>query len=55
MKRSQVLREIYILLHCGPDYPTEDEILDKLEELGMLPPDRWNNEGDCYVNEWTPE
>ena len=38
MKRSEVLNELYRLLHCGPDYPTEDEILTKLEELGMKPP-----------------
>lgn len=38
MKRSEMLIEIYRLLHCGADYPTEDEILDKLEDLGMLPP-----------------
>lgn len=38
MKRSEMLNEIYRLLHCQPDYPTEDEILLKIEELGMLPP-----------------
>ena len=39
MKRSEVLQAIYVLLHSGADLPTEEEILSKIEEMGMLPPE----------------
>ena len=38
MKRSEMLQMIYRMLHCQPDYPTEDQILDEIEAAGMLPP-----------------
>ena len=55
MKRSEMIREIYILLCCGPDYPTEHEILDKIEGLGMLPPYTESKFSEKLVNVWEPE
>jgi hypothetical protein len=65
MKRSFILNEIYRLLHCGPDYPTEDEILTMLENFGMSPPGILKKDGSPHqeyyypygqpVSEWEPE
>lgn len=38
MKRSEILRELYLMLHSSPDYPSEEDILSLIEECGMLPP-----------------
>ena len=64
MKRSEMVVKIarhYSIRHCMVEarYITYlefcQEVLELVEELGMYPPDRFNNEGDCYVSEWEPE
>jgi len=60
MKRSKMIREIVKIVktweNCQTETATGREILDKIEELGMLPPvipDEYAKEFDKY--EWEPE
>ena len=43
------------MLHNQPDYPTEHQILDRLEELGMLPPRAKTYDNPDFPYEWEPE
>lgn len=73
MKRSKMIREILKVLKNWEgsrlEYKTAKEVLDKIEELGMLPPERyrehdWYKRGITYaqwlqqpsmVNKWESE
>jgi hypothetical protein len=64
MKRSEMLNEIYKMLFAGSDYPHEEDLLNKIEELGMLPPKREIKivSGSALIgdlsysrNDWEPE
>lgn len=62
MKRSVILKELYKVLkpweNCMIEKRTAEAVLDRLEELGMLPPTEYlegGYEDKCPVNEWTDE
>lgn len=61
MRRSDIVREIKsIIATCAPTQPTIDtaeQVLAKLEALGMLPPeiDKTIEKHLCTVNEWEAE
>lgn len=55
MKRSQVIKLIEDILKSGYDYPAIT-ILDKLENIGMLPPPFiFIHRGEVFTNRWEDE
>lgn len=67
MKRSEMVKEIIsVIATCDPTQPTietAEQVLTRMELLGILPPQIWKNDpghfrGDAFsyvINEWEPE